>query len=418
MNRKMSFPKEIRRNQTIELKPFANMCIFAIMFQFRLFERCSENFDRCLIAAQFLIFLFCALMLTAKKAVLTKFELSVILFLIWSFLVVLIKTPNDMIGYLRGTAFGIISSIVVGLYIFDGDCQKTVRYIAKFYAVSVWVNAVLMLLFPTGIIVSDEGAPIMRANWLYGSKNTVVFEISPILMFLLLDECFRMEEGETVFGRNLTLLALFLSVASMGSRRATWMAGSTTAIIMILFFYICAFMGQSKIIFKLQSILSIRKITILSIILTVFIYLLSQGNFPFLNAIISLTGKTYSFSGRNYVWKETMQWICRNPIMGIGNKKLTFYIHSHKILSSVYSFWMNILVRYGLIGFILCAGMFCFGVNNKIDYSDKNIFFVRLAFLTAMIGGLMNVLTWKNVIIILIIYEVYTSKNENIPEGE
>ena len=147
------------------------------------------------------------------------------------------------------------------------------------------------------------------------------------------------------------------------------------------------------------------------------VVLSSMNVVHFLDFIFAITKKDNSFSGRGYVWQEGLSEFRNNPIIGIGSKNEIFHIYgkSYSDNLSLYSFWITMIVRYGILGAMMFIGLFfCKEYKKTADIDNDMISdLITMSFCAVMILGLANMLEWKGFVFILMTGAAYYYSKDN-----
>lgn len=398
----------------IDLAEFKIFAFYMIMFPFQLIERLFPFMDSGIKILQIIVFLFCIFEIYIKGIpFLNVTEWPIYLFCAWGMISTLVNTPNELTYYIHWTIFPVFSMIVFSKCFYQYGVNKAVKCISRLYEISIWINFLLMLFFPKGIIISNVGATAYRANWLFGSKNNIVSELPSILMFLFYDLFLKRKKGENTFVRYITIGIMLLSFSSMGVEKVEIMGGSTTGIIAILFFLFMYGLGRMHYIGKLRGLLNVQVITVISLILMYVVVLVSQGEIRLVDEVLLILGKDRTFSGRSYVWKEAIESIMEYPFMGIGSMQRIFHVYgySNSLNTGLYSFWITVVVRYGIIGLLLVIAIF-FAIRYRSEFQESAGFYILLAFFLTMIGGLSNPTPWKYIIFMVMSLIIYQKEKD------
>ena len=388
-----------------------NVIVFAIIFELPIIPRISELLYRSIFVIQIAIILICVTYMIAKNQLdFGKYEYFLIAYLIWGFIVIVMITSTGTYDYFRGFAYPIVSVLVMCKWIFKGNYKKTIKYISTYYAIVIWMNMILMVLFPRGLIYSSIGAIRDRANWLFGSKNTIVYVLPFLLLLFGLDSKLNNKVGISKLLRYVTMGILLLSFSSTGEEGFKFLSGSTTGIIMIIIYFILVLILDNDKVQKMRiyKYVNIRNISILSFILMLILTAIGQGKLLATNStflkLLGLTGKGIGFSGRNSVWIAALLSFSKSPIWGIGLKQEIFitYNNIRSTNTSLYSFWFNILVRYGAVGITLVYLAFSITEKKKERTFFSNQAYV--SFFLMMIGGLTYPLDFRYVLLLTTIY--------------
>lgn len=388
-----------------------NVIIFAIVFELPIIPRISELLYRGIFLIQIAIMLYCIIYMVSKKQFnFDKYEYFLVAYLIWGFIVIVLITSTGTYDFFRSFAYPIVSVLIMCKWIFRGNYKKTIKYISAYYSLVIWLNMILMVLFPRGLIYSSYGAIGDRANWLFGSKNNTVYILPFLLLLFGLDSMLNNGTRISKLLRYATMGVMLLSFSSMGGERFEFLSGSTTGIFMILIYFILVLILDNEKIqrLKIYKVINIRSISIFSFILMLLLTAIGQGRFLATNStflkLLGLTGKGIGFSGRNSVWSAALLSFSKSPIFGIGLKQEIFitYNNVRSTNTSLYSFWFNIIVRYGAVGISLVYLAFSSTERKKERTFLSNQAYV--SFLLMMIGGLTYPLDFRYVLLLTTIY--------------
>jgi hypothetical protein len=299
--------------------------------------------------------------------------------------------------------FPVVGSFFICFYIFHDELENVFERIGNYFAVLVWLNVILMLLFPNGVIYSSESAVVARANWLWGSKNNIVDYVHVIMAFLLLG----METKKYKWKRVITIIAFYLSVVSMHSEGVKIFKGSATATIMVTLILILYVLRNKAIVRNVIYYMSVGRMAFISFILTGFVFYvgLNSERYAILNKILGVLDKNTTF-GRNSVWRIVLQNIYASFPWGIGEKSVWL-----SFTQFTYSFWGNQLMRYGLFGVLILMCLF-YLCDNKENIVNDRVFIIRICILALLLGGLMDEISYRAMFILLIISN-YISETVN-----
>ena len=401
----MNFKLKISSSQLL------NVIIFAIVFELPIFPRISEVLYRGIFVIQIAIMLCCSLYMIANKQFKNeKYELFLITYLLWGFIVIVLITSTGTYDFFRSFAYPIVSVVVMCKWIFRGNYKKTIKYISIYYAIVIWINMILMVLYPKGLIYSSYGSIRDRANWLFGSKNNTVYILPFLLLLFGLDSMLNPKTQLGKIPRYMTMGVLLLSFSSMGGDGFEFLSGSTTGILMILLYFVLVIILDNDKVQKLRiyKLVNFRNLSIISFIFMLLITAIGQGKFLANNGLfiklLGLTGKGIGFSGRNSVWSAALVSFFKSPIYGIGLQQKIFitYNNARSTNTSLYSFWFNILVRYGAVGITLVYLAFSATEKRKERTFLSNQAYV--SFFLMMIGGLTYPLDFRYVLLLTTIY--------------
>lgn len=383
--------KKIRISKTA----FINCVLFFIFFPVPIIEQANESLDGIIKAIQIIAFLLMAGMVFIKKIRIGKLEILLIVYCLISIILPFSYDVKRISMTMSCTVFPIVSTIFL-FYMMRNNIEDSISYIAKCYKVLIWINLICMLVFPQGIVSSSVGASAIRACWLFGSKNNVVYSMPIILLFLTLD-AMRRNRNHLFY---MTLVAFFIAVFSMGDKGGEIFGGSSTAIIMSLtfiLFYIC--LRKSIIV---QKLFSIKLVSICSLILTMFICLIATGGIfsIAIEMLTSMMGKSISFSGRNTVWSQCLYIFMKSPIFGSQDCGQYFLWGGAQFTTNEYSFWLNVMVRTGCMGMLLIFILLFYTEKNKVI--NRYVYLYRITFLLIMISGMVDVPYWETIALVLL----------------
>lgn len=168
----------------------------------------------------------------------------------------------------------------------------------------VYANLLTMLLFPNGMY--QEWHYIWNSGdcWLLGFDNTHICFILPAITVSFLHTYYYKNKAISI--RNWLLL-----LASYTSVLLRWSATSVVGLI-ILGIYI--FIPR---LFKRTGVFNIRNYILINAGLFIAIVLLRlQDHFAFF--IQDFLGKSLTFTGRTFVWDNSISWIMTKPWLGSG----------------------------------------------------------------------------------------------------
>lgn len=398
-----------KRKITIRLSEFRIVIYYMIMFPFPLIERLFPFMDTGFKILQIMIFILCIIEIIWKNLYLKNETIIwILLFIIWGFLTTYINSPSEILFYIKGTVFPIVSMLVFTICLYGNDFDEVIYCIAKLYTVAIWINFILMIIFPNGVVYSNVGSSIYRANWLFGSKNNFV-SLAPHIFFFIFFNSYELKKAKRIgISQWITLGVLFGSIISMGSNGAALMEGSTTGIVMFLTYVFVYFIKKIDIIGILNKCISIRFVSVLSILLMGMLVAISKGKFDLVDSALLVLHKDRTFSGRSYVWWEAIECIKERAILGIGSEQRIFHIYGYitNRNTGLYSFWLMIAVRYGIIGFALVLFLF-FSSETISNRDNRGEQYIILSFVMIMIGGLTNPMDWKDIIFFVMTNVLY-----------
>lgn len=367
------------------------------------------NIARILFVLMMLVF-----SLTRKTLKLTTMEIALIVFAIWGFIVTLVHASERLFQYSGSVFFKIIAMIFLVNNMTNGKEEKTISGIAHYFTALIWINAVLMILFPHGLFMSSVGAVVKRANWIFGSKNNVTLYAIVVLCVLYLDNL----SSKRMF--NYITVAIFaVEIACMGSNGVEVFGGSTTALFVLFIFGFVLFARDMAFFQLLERKVTLRCIALFSICLCLLVWHISLNRSGWINTILSdvlnVFGKDTTFSERDIVWNNLLQFITRHPFVGHGFCQFWFPMGIHARSSSMYSFWGSIVFYYGIIGLsILLIAFFLCERDGRDNRNEKQILVFKLGMMLVMMFGLVNEIhDWVYLIFLMELYNHSETLNVN-----
>ena len=379
--------------------------VFSILFELPIFERLNDTVDKIFMILHVFVILYCffEIIILRNTKKINVFFVPILIFILWAGCVICLFTNGSIMAFLKESIYPIILSCVLCYCIFYKNVKKTFQALAQYYYLTIWLNFVCMIICPNGIIISDVGSIAPRANWLFGSKNNIVV-ILPIILFVI--SCNKILNVKTIIQQifyYLTLVVLSISFSSMGDTRFELLSGSTTAIIMIVMYFIIIQAITVLRSFGHNIFLNLSMISIFSFIIMLFVVEISQLQGGFISDLVSMTGKNTGFSGRYSVWKSALNDFFTSPVYGIGMKSNIYrtYENAYSTNTSIYRFWLEFLVRYGIVGVLIFLNI-CFLVDKfKSNGYDRINTTLCVSYFMLMIGGLMYPIGLKYIFFML-----------------
>lgn len=349
------------------------------------------------------VFFFAFLMvrfIIKRKEKFGKYEMFLLAFLVYTFFRNILISFEVALNGIKYIIFPILFSYLSVIYIFE-DIEKDKVLLNLYFPILIWINALLMLLYPYGVIQSREGASSLRANWLFGSKNNVVDYLPIVMCFLLL---FSQKRNYANIKRILTITAYIITSFSTASYRIEFLQGSSTAIMMILIFAVILIqqwidlrMFFSKISFFVIALLDM---IISWVIIAVSIVGVHIG---IITNIANAFGKDITFSFRNFIWEEVLAYFFKNVVCGVGEK---YYIFGYTAYT--YNFWLEQFFRYGIVGAVLLLLV----IKNikKSDSEGTEELIIKVSIISLFVGGLMDEISFGNLFFLLTLYDCFAHR--------
>lgn len=346
----------------------------------------------------------------------SKYWIYVILMLIWNVFTVALGTPGQTVTYVLST-YTIIEMLIVIAYSINTDGfngLKPLYVVSVFY---IWISFAVMVLFPHGLYMSSQGSSIVRAQWLFGSKNnTPIFMIifSMVIMAITLHEANTRTRIKNTIMNVSVLLACFEST-SASETKVIFMKGSSTGIIvsmamiaLLLYVNVPKWLVKNKL-----EIFNIKNVMIA--IAATNIVVLGGANISFIkNFIENYMHKNMTFSGRVYVWDNCIPYIMKSPIVGHGYVSKVFWTNG---ATSTYNIFLGILEYYGIPSLILLI-LAALTLKTSKKMSEQ---IMLMGILLVAINGLMSQIDAKYLLFFMTILQVtenWYKNNEKLYETE
>lgn len=368
------------------------------------------NIGRMLLILMMLVF-----SLTRKAFKLTTMEIALITFAFWGFIVTFAHESERLFQYSGSVFFKIIAMIFLVNNMTNGKEEKVISGIAHYFTTMIWINAVLMILFPHGLFMSSVGAVVKRANWMFGSKNNVTLYAIVVLCVLYIENL----RVKRVF--NYVTVAIFaIEIACMGPNGVEVLGGSTTALFVLTVFCVVSFIQNTALFQLVERKTTLLYIALFSLFLCVLIWYVSLNQSGMinevLNNVLNIFGKDTSFNNRDLVWKNVLHSISQHPLVGRGFHPVQFQIGTAKT-ASMYGLWGSIAFYYGLIGIIILLAVFSLCERINVDSQNTNSkprFVLKLGIALLMIFGLMNdMYNWYCLLFLMELYNHSETLNVN-----
>lgn len=238
-----------------------------------------------------------------------------------------------------GSAFlPVITVILLFMSYIDDDVTKMLNPLRMILYVYVMINLITILMFPNGLYTAGVNEMSTRAEcgWFLGYRNPQIRILLPAVSISFI--CDIIKYNRIKLKSLILLFSALLTVILIKS--STAMIGFT---IFILIYFI-----------RLKWNIKVKPIWFLlyNIVFFVGIILLRlQNSISFF--IVDILHKDLTFTGRTYIWDQAILMFMKNPIFGNGATE--FPIGNYFVATHPHNFMLYLLVKSGLIGFILFA---------------------------------------------------------------
>ena len=243
-----------------------------------------------------------------------------------------------------------------------------------FCRLMIYLNLILLILYPDGIFIENNGYLITRYLFL-GMDNQAVGMLVP---FMIIDYAISKYQNNTkklIF--HLDVIAFLLSILMI------WSGNSIVG----LMFLILAMLYQ-KIV---KKNLTIKNSMYILAFLFVFI-IFFQGFKLFSDFIVEVLGKDLTLSGRTSIWSNGIKEWLKYPLLGHGfqiSEAFITFANVSDYVRGAHNQILNILLHGGIIYLILFVIVFCIIHNVTKKYKNNEyINILILGVLTIFIMGI------------------------------
>ena len=341
-----------------------------------------------------------------------RFIATVLLFLVWSSAVVFYQSEKYFLNFVKTDLMPVFEMYILlrcSISSTSNDPDEKYKDLTMLYHL-MWTYLILnffsIILFPRGVIKSQIGSSIDRANWFLGSKNNQSIYLLLIAAFICL---YNTNSKKKLSGLIGILMAFFCSLVT-GSSGFQFLGGSSIGIITMAFFL----MAYIFVNYFGKKIIYIRFIFIYSGVCFMNYFLLSNSFMKLVSALTSMFNKNITFSGRSYVWESVKSYISYKPILGYGEPQINFLSSSLFAWSSestyTYNLFLKIIFSFGFIGLFLMSLIFIQLPRIKDTYYTN----LLIAIIGVFIIGLMNEV--KFVFLFLFPFIIMLMYGDEIPD--
>lgn len=226
-----------------------------------------------------------------------------------------------------------IGFVIMCKYLIRESKEKFVKACIIFFGTLSILGAIQIIIMPFGFTnVSNKAFSV----YLLGAKNTSFFYYVVFLFFCFTEDVYRRQK---ITIRTILCLVLFCLAAVM--------CDSMNSLGMLLILSMFAvgfniFCGMHKIVKP--------KLVIFFVIAISVIILIPRGR-EMLNPLLQMVGRNASFTGRDVLWNQAINYFFKHPICGNGIN--TEYLLKTGIYqNNAHSHYLDILSKYGLIVFL------------------------------------------------------------------
>lgn len=336
----------------------------------------------------------------------SKYWIYVILMLGWNVFTVALGTPGKAVSYVIST-YTIIEMLIVIAYSINSEGFNGLRPLYLVSVFYIWTSFMVMILFPHGLYMSSLGSSIVRAQWLFGSKNNIpiyMIIFSTVIMAITLHEENTRTRTKNAIMNISVLLACFEST-SASETKVIFMKGSSTGIIVsMVMILVLLYVNIPKWLLRHKfEFLNVKNVMLA--IAAMNIIVLGGANISFIkNFIENYMHKNMTFSGRVYVWTNCIPYIMKSPIVGHGYVSKVFWTNG---ATSTYNIFLGIIEYYGIPSLIL---LILAALTLKTSKKISTQVMLMGIFLVA-VNGLMSQIDGKYLLFFMTIINVTESWN-------
>ena len=322
---------------------------------------------------------------------------------IWEMYVVLTRSPGQLVDYAFQILFPpmeVFILIVYSLYGSRDQGERLARLTPLYWLSSIYIvgNLLSMLAFPSGIIRTELGSSVARANWLLGSKNnqTNYLVLSGTIALMYTDARKKRVRG------LMLVCAAFIEALFTDENGLRFMGGSSTGIVAMALIVMVA---AVNLVIKEIKLLRIGVRWVYLAALFMDIVLISGTTVPAIQSIVvNVLHKTPTFSNRTFIWERVLYYISKQPVAGYGEREIWFFVSLSNKLSGTsytYNLFLKIILDFGIVGLVLFSVPFLCARRGK----NKQYGFLITGFFGIMLSGLMNEVCFEFPFVFLILIE-------------
>lgn len=279
-----------------------------------------------------------------------------------------ISNNNSLSRFLSLTLPSI--SIVISFSIIESRemFNKFIKYFYIYFLVLIWLNFILVLLFPNALFLDGRG---MSVIYLFGNYqgNFNWFVIFIILSYYSINECF---SPNVILNRinYSTYVIMLITSLLVGSMTAIMSLGVTYSLIILM-------LKRPQY----RKWLSLKSGFFFGSIVTIFIGVF-DGLKYFKFLVVDIMGKNLTMGNRMKFWKKAFNEIIQKPIFGLGYETSSETIN--KIgKTTTHNHFINLFYNGGIVLFASTIALLIL-VDGLIRRNKYNIYSV---FITASMFG-------------------------------
>lgn len=234
----------------------------------------------------------------------------------------------------------IIIFLLIGVCYWQNDIVNSIKYIANIFSFLIYVNAVLLLLFPDGLWVDHEWiGGGNSARHLFGNYNQIGF------VCLLGITAQAMYTFATKRGRFNLFILLIVSIGSV------ILVGSMTSTVGLCI--LGAYIILHQYIKRPKIYLTIFTIFYIAFFIIIVWYGTSIEEIELMTKFVeNVLSKDTTFTHRTELWSNSVYKIQQSPWLGFGIQSIEWNL-THINGSGPHNLWLMLLLQGGIV---LCGG--------------------------------------------------------------
>ena len=263
---------------------------------------------------------------------------------------------NNNMSEIGSAYLPVITIILLFLSFIDDDITLFLSPLSTLLYVYVVINLITVLLFPEGLYSSrvNEMSTRIEYSWFLGYKNPQIRLILPAISISMI--CDFIKYGKV---RLKSIVLLFTGLITV------ILIKSSTGLLGIAVFFSVYFLRL-----KLDVKVKPKWFLIYNLAFFLLVVILRMQNaIGFF--LVDILKKDTTFSGRTIIWDQALLDILRHPMLGSGATQ--FPIGSFFVATHPHNFILYLLLKSGLIGFVLFSISACFCAYHLEKAQDNRI---------------------------------------------
>ncbi len=266
----------------------------------------------------------------------TKFFVALILYVSIYSVSSVINGQFAVIPILSKSLCVFLFYIIYSKHIRD-NAQRTLNVFSATMLAFIVVNTIFVIFMPDGLWMQEnsEDTGFPNRHFIGGNHNAFApFYFVTLVLCILYDKNFN--NGLP----NRTIIAFLFSLISL------FFVGSVTGIlgVILLLLYV-------TLVYKMRIAVSLLYLIIIFFIFAQIVFVMIQDleNYPILASFVeSALGKDVTFSGRTFIWKDSLDLIYQKPAIGWGYRSAEWYQEHFSVVNS-HNLILSILLKGGVL---------------------------------------------------------------------